>query len=179
MGRRADWENAKEQYPSHKNGTEHWESFFDVRPDVMWSIFGDIAKVYVATDDISRRVGRRPGVHNMSLDDLELITSPRYSMDPISVSLPELIGNRSRRSFAARVPCHHSMLQRYIEGVREPDRQALEALARAGRVGPAYFREWRWLFILEAMSSTYDKHPNLSIAAYKLLTKESRAALPG
>lgn len=176
MGRRANWERAKEKFPSHQKGVDHWEAFFDVRPGVMYSMLGDIAKVYTATDDASRRVGRRPGVM-MSLDDLERIISPRYAVEPLSESLPALIAGRSRRAFAARVPCHHSTLQRFIDGSLTPNRSQLEALARAGRVGPAYFAEWRLMFAMEALAAVYDKHPTMSIAAYKLLTKESDAAL--
>lgn len=176
MGRRANWEAAKERFPSHQKGTDHWEAFFDIQPGVMYSMLGDIAKVYMATDDTVRRVGRRPGVE-MSLEQLERIISPRYAIEPLSISLPALIAGRSRRAFALRVPCHHSTLQRFIDGSLVPTRSQLEALARAGRVGPAYFAEWRLLFAAEAMAAVYAKHPNMSIAAYKMLTGENHATV--
>lgn len=168
MGRRAAWEEAKEQYPSYKNTEEHWVRFFDEHPEVVFQILGDIAKVFVATDETTRKVGRRPGV-SMSLADLEKIISPSYSMDPVSVSLPELLGSRSQRAFAARVPIHRRTLQRFIAGTHVPTQAQLEAMARAGRVSPAYFREWRQLFVAEAMTKIFAANPNLSITAYKRL----------
>lgn len=172
MGRRAAWDEAKNAYPSWKNDEQHWVEFFDAQPDVMWQILGDIAKVYVATEG-ERRVGRRPGV-SMSLEDLQKIIEPSYSMDPITTSLPELIGGRSQRAFAARVPVHHSTLQRFIAGTHVATKEQLEAMAKAGRVGPAYFLEWRQMFVVQALTAVFAERPNLSIAAYKRLTAATR-----
>jgi hypothetical protein len=57
VGRRADWDNAKNSYPSYKLNEEHWVEFFDQQPEVMWAILGDIAKVYVATDGPAASAG--------------------------------------------------------------------------------------------------------------------------
>lgn len=46
-----DWEAAKVKYPSTTElDTDGWLAFFNARPDVAWSMIGDIAKAVKAKE---------------------------------------------------------------------------------------------------------------------------------
>jgi hypothetical protein len=165
----ADWDRAKELFPSTGYGVEQWVELFDKDPSVMYAILGDIAKVYVATNG-PRKTGRRPGV-NMSLDELEKIITPQYSLEPLSESLPALIGGQSLRSFASKVPVHHHQLRRLMRGDAPLTMSMLESLARAGRVGPAYFTEWRAMYLAQMLTDIATSRPNVSVRFYKQLAR--------
>lgn len=161
--RGSDWDRAKELFP--ERSTSEWVAKFDADPGIMWSILGDVAKAFKATEG-PRKTGRRPGV-SMSMQELQRITSPQYSMDDFSVSLPELIGSRSQRQFASRVPCHHSTLTRLMRGELPLTRAVLESLAKAGRVSPYYFKEYRAMYLSDMVTEVMMARPNMSITAIK------------
>ena len=168
--RSADWERAKTRYPSTTSMNEQdWLSFFDGRPDVLWGILGDVAKVVTATEAEKKRSGRRPGVTGMSLDDLDKLIRPRYCMEPFPAALRELIGKKSLRSFAAKVPCNHMTLIRLQRGEIPYTLPLLEAIAAAGKVHPAFFCEYRAMFVADLISQVLSERPNLSIRAVKQL----------
>jgi hypothetical protein len=165
----ADWDRAKELFPSTSYGEQQWVELFDKDPTVMYAILGDIAKVYVATNG-PRKTGRRPGV-NMSLDQLEKIITPQYSLEPLAESLPALIGEQSLRAFAAKVPVHHHQLRRLMRGEAPVTMPMLESLAKAGRVGPAYFVEWRGMYLAEMLTAIAASRPNVTVRFYKQLAR--------
>lgn len=168
---KADLGNAKRLYPSVFMDEADWVRVITNNPDIMWKIVGDI---YNAVKDEEnreagiRRVGRRPSREATSLDDVWATVFPtQFTMDPFPVALTKLIGDRSMRAFAAKVPVHHSTLVRLRNGVLEPDIQMLEAVAVAGKVSPHYFIEWRAMFVGQLITRVLLQQPNMGITALR------------
>lgn len=168
----ADLANA-EQFQSMKNGDAEWVAFFDERPDVLHAILGDI---YVATvyDERKRTTGkrldgRRVMPRDANLAALEEMITPRYSMEPFGLSVRELIGERSLRQFAGRVPMDHRELSRMMRGETKPSMYWLERIALSSRVTPHFFLEYRVQYIAAKLEAVFAARPNLSIGVVKRL----------
>lgn len=161
----ADLANAG-QFDSLKAGVEDWVERFDQRPDIMHAILGDIYRT-VRYKDEGRVDGRRAAVKDGSLDELNAMIAPRYSQEPFPVAVRELIGDRSLRQFAAKVPIDHRELSRFVRGEVSPSRFWLERIAKAGKVTPAFFVEWRTLYVTEVITAVFVERPNLSIGVVR------------
>jgi transcriptional regulator with XRE-family HTH domain len=97
----------------------------------------------------------------------------RYSMDPFPLAMEKLLAGRSQRAFAKKVPMHQMTLSRLMRGQYEPDLEMLERIAKAAKVTPAYFLEWRAEYISRVLSNVFRQRPNLSVAALQLLLEQS------
>lgn len=172
--RLADWDKAKELYPSVKNGVEEWVSFFDRRPDVLHQILGDI---YVVTtyDNRKRETGkrldgRRTMPRNANLNDLWEMITPQLSMEPFPQAFAALQGDRSLRAMAYKVGIDHRELSRLLRGKQELTLFVLEQIASKLRVTPSYFLEWRILYCTQVLAEVMRANPNLSIGVAKRLS---------
>lgn len=177
-GQGADFENARSQFPSVKHGVDEWVRFFDDRPEVMLQILGDIYRETKAEElraEGRAPTGRRPKSINGNLDDLHRMVTPQYSVDSFDVAVRELIGTRSLRAFAAKVPMNHHTLTRMMRGEVKLEMWRLEQIADAGKVNPGYFREYREMQLLEVIGRYFALRPNVSIT----LTKRIKADIAG
>lgn len=169
-GQGADFDNARSQFPSVKHGVDEWVRFFDDRPEVMLQILGDIyreTKAEEARESGNAPTGRRPKSINGNLDELHRMVTPQYSVDCFEVAVKELIGTRSLRAFAAKVPMNHHTLTRMMRGEVKLEMWRLEQIADAGKVQPGYFREYREMQLLEVIGRYFQQRPNVSIALTK------------
>lgn len=174
----ADWENARTQFPSVKAGEDEWVAFFDARPDVMWAILGDIyreTKAQELKEAGKAPTGRRPRAVNGNMDELMKMITPQYSVDPFGTAVLDLIGTRSLRAFAAKVPMNHHTLTRMMRGELKLEPWRLELIALAGKVNPEYFREYREFKLLDMVARYLSARPNASIALTKRIRSDIRA----
>lgn len=176
---KANFERAKELYPSVHMDDKEWLAVIDDNPDIMWKTFGDIYDVVKAEEDKERGIrsmGRRPARKGVSLDELfAVVLPPSYSNDPFPLALKNLIAARSQRQFAMKVPCNQSTLSRMLAGQMKPDLVMLERLAAAGKVHPAYFMEWRALYLGQVITQVFLLRPNMSIGTLRRF-RDGRAA---
>lgn len=174
-GSAADWENARRWFP--ERSTDEWVGLFDRAPHILHALLGDLyreTKAQIEREEGRARIGRRPKAIDGNLEELWGMITPRYSMEPFPEAIKDLMGTRSLRAFAARVPINHHTLTRFIRGEGKLDRYRLEAFAKAGRVHPAYFKEWREMFVLDAMAALLSAKPNLSIRVHKEIARGPR-----
>ena len=176
----ADWSGAKERYPLIDKAMDPdiWLRFFEDNPEQLHWLIRNLYAVLRPTVIEGRRGGPRPrsvGTWN----DINDVLSPKYSSDPFPVALKELMGKQSLAAFSVKVPCSKSVLFRLVtsrtqfgigRGGSNPGidpaatMERLGALARAGGMKPAYFVEWRALWLQEALTAALLKQPNLSIS---------------
>jgi hypothetical protein len=165
-------------YPSTVNATEKdWVDLFDERPDVMHSILGDIYAITKANQAVTRKPGRRPRHVNGNLDELYAMITPTYATVPFGEAVAELIGTQSIRQFSAKIPMHYWSLIRLMRGERqivnpydiEASMKTLEMIAKAGKVQPSYFVEYRTLYIMAVFRDVFAAKPNVSIGLMKRL----------
>lgn len=179
----ADWDRAKEQYPSTTKLTESdWVAYFDEQPDVMHAILGDIFVITKAHEATVKKSGRRPKFTNGSLDELWDMLTPTYSTAPFGEAVTELIGEQSIRGFSAKIPMHYWSLIRLMRGERKivqpqdiaGSMQTLEMIAKAGKVSPFYFAEYRSLYIFAMFEEVFAAKPNFTIGLTKRLVDIQR-----
>jgi transcriptional regulator with XRE-family HTH domain len=171
---KADLEKAKQLYPSTQMGEKEWIAFFDTPAGfaAMGAIIGDIFDEVKAEEEKEagvKRMGRRPS-RTASLTEVWATVFPApYSMDPFPETLAKLLNGRSQRAFAKRIPCNQSTLSRLLSGEWNPDITMLERIAEAARVSPAYFVEYRALFIGQVITKVLISSPNLGVTQMRLL----------
>jgi len=154
-----------------------WEEFFDENPDIQMRILGDIyrevkkveAKRAGTVVVVSRR--RRVGTTQRSLasdvgtlEELEVMLTPRVSMDPFPLAMKPLIDeNRGVRALARASKMSHSTILRMMAGQMPLEMFRLAQIAAGAGVAPAYFKEWREAYVLTVLARVLSAQPNLSV----------------
>lgn len=162
----AGWQRVLEDHPhgGHSSDPSFWEEYLGEHPDVLHRLLAD---VYQATYGVDRPP---------TLDELwDLVSTPEFSTKPFGEALMEALGGRSVRSLSVQIGIHPSALHRFITGereivsVRDPigSMRQLEVIARALRVHPAYFSEWRRLWVMSLLDAAFIRQPALSIGVWK------------
>jgi hypothetical protein len=186
MSGTADFERAKEMFPSTTKLDEHdWVAYFTEHPEVVHAILGDIYVITKADRATVKKSGRRPRHINGNMDELWEMITPRYSTAPFGEALTELMGDQSLRGFSRKIPMHYWSLARLMRGERQivnpydmdASMQLLEQIAKAGKVNPLYFAEYRQLYIFKMFSEVFSRQPNFTIGLSKrLLSIEAQSA---
>jgi len=160
------WKTFMSEHPlaEHSDSEDFWAKYLDENPDVLHRLLAD---VYQATYGAE---------HPPSLDDLwDLMSSPRFSAAPFGEAVMELLGGRSITWLAQQSGMAQPALSRLINGQRpivirndpKTSMQRIEAVARALRVHPSYFEEWRRLWIMSLLDSAFAGRPSLSIGVFR------------
>ena len=165
---KADFEKAKILYPSTQMGEKEWVAFFNTPAGfaAMGAIIGDMYDEVKAEEEKEagvKRMGRRPSRTASLAEVWETVFPAPYSMDPFPETLHKLLNGRSQRAFARKIPCNQSTLSRLLSGEWSPDITMLERIADAAKVSPAYFVEYRALFVGQLITTVLIKAPNLGI----------------
>jgi hypothetical protein len=152
---------------------------FSMDDSLAWRIVGDIVR-YVSSDEIPRG-GRKSSLRKVQDKDKNLdavwritgLVKPPPSTLPFPLAARELIGKRSLRDFARAAGFGtqggHRTLARYLSGEYALSMEALEAVAKAGRVDPSYFVEWRSMWVANELMHALLRDPRRSIAAVKVI----------
>lgn len=168
-----DLENARTQFK--ERSTDEWVELFDRAPHIMHAILGDIFRETHAEAEReagNARIGRRPKAIEGTMDELWAMVTPSYSSDSFAVAVRVLIEKApSLRAFAMRAKMNHPTLLRLISGEMKIDKYRLEQIAKAGKVSPAYFAEYREMVVIEAITTVMRRRPNVSVGAYRRLRK--------
>lgn len=161
-----DWQKLLD---GHRSGTEStepefWEQYLTENPDVLNRLLAD---VYQATYG-----SEKPP----TLDDLwEMMSVPRFSTLTFGDAVCDLLGDRSIRWLAGEVGIVHSQMSRYLNGSRpivslhdvRGSMRRIESVAKALRVHPSYFMEWRRLWVMSLIDSAFTAKPSLSIGMFR------------
>ena len=139
----------------------YWRKFFSDNPDALHKLLGDIYEIATAHSSENARAGRRTRTGAGSLDDLWQMLTLEASDLPFGEAFRKAAKDRSIRSIAPQVPCHFSHLASLVAGRRRlvdyndmrGSMQFIERVAKALRVRPAYFKEWRELYVLTAVQT--------------------------
>lgn len=184
QGGHADYDRARSSYPEiDKLAAQDWVEFFQANPDVFHRLLGEVYIITKTRDAVGKKSGRRSRYINGNLDELWSLLSPRYATVPFSAAVREIMGRESLRSFASRIPMHHHSLTRLMRGERQvvnngdpvSSMRLLERIARAGGVHPAFFAEWRTLYVTHAIGAVLQENPNVSISLMGMLADARRA----
>lgn len=168
---KANWDRAKQLYPSVEMGEKEWLAAFDKNEDIMWQIIGDVydaVKTEQEKEAGIRRMGRRPARMATSMEEVYATVFPvSYSNDPFPVAFEKLLSGRSQRAFAAKIPCNQGTISRLLSGQLTPDLVMMERIATAAKVGPHFFVEYRAQVIGSMVAKILTEQPHMGIRAMK------------
>ena len=180
---RADLEAAKRLYPACGMGIDEWVTFFKspaglgAMGKILYDIYDEVRSAEERNAGL-RRIGRRPGRSAVPLQEvMDVVLPTEFTNDALPVSLARLIGGRSQRQFALKVPITQSHLCRILSGERRPNLEQLERIANAAGVRPWFFPEWRALYISALMGEVMADSPHLSITALRAM-RDGRRGIP-
>ena len=171
---KADFQRAKTEYPSTGMGEKGWLAFFDTSEGThaMGRILGDIFDFVKAEEEREagvHRMGRRPR-RDGSLDEVYRTVFPQaYTMDPFREAMEKLLNGRSQRQFAPKIPMTQSMFSRLLRGDTIPDMATLEHIAKAAKVHPSFFVEWRAMYVSSVIGQVLVDRPNIGVKVYRTL----------
>lgn len=167
-----EWETAARGHADIEAATTptFWRDTLEREPEVLHRLLGDLWNAAQAAKGAPS--GR---VSLPTIDDVFQLVLPEYSNEPFPEALKAKLGKRSLRWLAQQTHVHHSHIHRWVTGQRpvvnlhDPlaSMQQLEGIAKALNVHPAYFAEWRRLWILLLLDDAFSFHPNLSIGVWK------------
>lgn len=104
--------------------------------------------------------------------DVHTVAFPQYSMLPFSEAIQPLL-KPSLRAVAERAGLEASYLSRLIRGQRPLEKYLIEQIARATRVAPGYFLEYRQLVVSRAVLDAMLEDPVASISAYQVVVRRT------
>ena len=170
----ADWAKALADHKVYAGSFDpsFWRTYLTENPDVLHHILADLHQV----------AGKN--VSSPTLDDLWELVAPKFSDKSFPEAFHDALGGRSVRQIASRVSLHHWTVVRYLNGERpvvsiqdpQGSMRRLELFAKALGVQPAYFAEWRRLWIMSLIDSALEIQPNVSVGIYrKLAGPEARS----
>lgn len=147
-----------------------WTQVLQDQPEVLHRLLGDLWRVAQQARPASPSTAAPASPEEI----FELIL-PRYSSAPFPQALTEALGDRSVRWLARQLNVHHSHVNRWITGQRpivnahdpEGGLAQIEAIAEALGIHPAYFAQWRRLWVLLLLDEAFERHPNLSIGVWR------------
>ena len=171
MGK-ADFERAKDLYPSTTMGEAQWLAYFDTPEGqhAVGRILGDIFDAVKAEEEKAggvHRMGRRPGRTGSLQEVYDTVFPQIYSSEPFPVALAKLLNGRSARQIAPRVPIHQTTMSKLLRGEMQPDLQLMERIAHALKVQPAHFVEYRAMFVGQLLTQIFTDRPNMGVAAFR------------
>lgn len=162
----SDWEKALAESKVYAGSFDptFWRTYLIEHPEVLHHILADLHQV-AGVDK-----GRPP-----NLDDLWELVAPTFSDQPFPQAFQNARGARSVRQIAGAVHLHHEQVRRYLDGrlpiIKVHDSigsmRRLELFAKALGVRPAYFMEWRRLWIMSVIDSALESRPNVSVSIYR------------
>jgi len=139
-----------------------------------------LGDIYVVTkyDDRKRETGqrldgRRTMPRNANLADLWKMITPQFSVDPFPVAFKELQGDRSIRAMGIKTGISDRRLSELLRGDyshMQLDLYVLDKIAVGCRINPAFFLEWRVLYVQQVLGEIMTERPNLSIGVMKRLS---------
>lgn len=150
-----------------------WGQVLEAEPGIVHDLIQDIVKIVQSRGDADR-IGRRPAARAVGFDDLwKTLVPERFSGEDFPEALRALLGAESAREFAKRVPTSEATMSRFLAGKRTPTLSMMEALAIAGGVTPAYFREWRTVRLAELLRDALMRDPRIASSYAKRMSLAS------
>jgi hypothetical protein len=153
-----------EQFPRAVQLDWH-EAFKDI--EVYGRLIRDISKI---DDDNPGRSGPRPALDRKTAEQrYKEMLRVDYSEYEFQDAFRILAQGRSIRSLAAKTGLDRNMVQKLLAGKREPDIQIMEQIAAAFKKRPAYFLEYRVMYVLGALEGRMLSAPEMTVDLYKKL----------
>jgi hypothetical protein len=161
-----NWQRLLDRQPhgQESEDPDFWETYLSENPDVLHRLLADIYQATYGSE--------KPP----TLDDLwELLATPRFSTEDFGRAVLDLLGDRSIRWLAQQVGVSHPQLSRYLNGSRpivsihdhQGSMRRIESVAKALRVHPSYFVEWRRLWVMSLIDSAFSAQPALSVGVFR------------
>lgn len=156
------------------NPTEReWRDLFVEVPGALGAVLQELFSA-VDADSAPRNGRSAPQRQNHTIDDVNDLLWPKFSTEPFAEAIRPLL-KPSLRAIADRAGISPGALSEMISGQRGLDAYRLEQVAKAARVSPAYFLEYRQIKVAEAVTRALAERPAAGISAYKAIANRAKA----
>ena len=150
-----------------------WAEVFRQDPALMGRIINDILKLDAAEPG---KPGKRPGLEQGDAEArLGTLFDTNYSELPFHQALKYVVGERSIRHVASKTGLNRNTVHRLLSGDQVPDEYEIEAIAKAFKIEPAYFAEYRLAYIIGFLFTRLENNPDATVLFYKRLRDTHKA----
>lgn len=170
-GRKVKWDERvdliRKEFPSVVN--LDWERLFAADPMIMGRLVNDILKVDLADRG---RPGKRPSIgQEVASDRFRQIQGEDYTSSPFPEAFRVLKESRgfSSRGLASRLEISHTAVNRLLHGTDQPTAVIMEKSAKIFKKEPAYFAEYRLLYVIGVLARKLEANPEATVGFYKKL----------
>jgi hypothetical protein len=134
-------------------------------------LFGRVLRDILKVDQtVPGRSGPRPVLNKAEATArLRQFMGVDYSELEFHESFRVLSNGKSIRNLAAMTGLDRNMVQKLLNGTREPDLYSIEVIATAFKKKPSYFKEYRIAYVLGALQSRMELSPEITVDLYKKL----------
>lgn len=150
-----------------------WQDLMSV-PGSLGAVLQEVFSSVDAEEQNRRRRIPRP-VERRTAQDVHTVAYPQYAVLPFSEAIQPLL-KPSLRAVAERAGLDPTYLSRLIRGQRPLEKYLIEQIARATRVSPGYFLEYRQLVVSRAVLDAMIEDPVSSISAYQVVVRRTSSA---
>lgn len=148
--------------PPGKVTERAWVAVFNARPDAMTNLLADFIKQVHATPG---KIGQRPMPKEDQVDLQSLIYGEENDL-PIHQALAKQVAV-SERMFCTQIHMSRTQYQRLLKGEYHPDVNEIRAIAKALKVPPAYFIEYRKAMAISAFINLVESNPGIATTLYR------------
>lgn len=172
MGR-ANWQAAYDRFPWLAGPVEGFLERMEANPDIVMGILRDMYDMIKTEEEKKQgivRMGRRPKrIPESEREFWATVLPPAFSDKPFPQALAWMMDELglTQRALASKVPTTQATVSRLASGQMVPDMAMMEAIARALRVGPWFFVEWRARYFASMVELILTDNPNLGVAMVK------------
>lgn len=146
-----------------------WDKAFHNDIELFGRVLRDILKV---DQTVPGRSGPRPVLNQAeALARLRQFQGVDFSELEFHEAFRSLTREASIRAIAHRTGLDRNMVHKLLTGSRQPDLYTMEAVAKAYKKAPSYFKEYRVAYVLAALRDRMELAPEITVDLYKKLSK--------
>lgn len=173
--RQRDWQATLERIEREVPGTKEidWVSLFRADPKILGDLVNDVIKINISEKG---RPGKRSAQNAEDIEeDLRKLTGEDYAVRAFPEALREAMGSRSIRQVAAQAHLDKMTVHRLLNGKgAPPTAEQIEWLAKAVKKDPAYFMEYRVLYVCSVMYQMMMTSSEAATIQFSRLKKAAR-----
>lgn len=173
--RQRDWQSTLDRIEREVPGTKEvdWISLFKADPKILGDLVNDVIKVNISEKG---RPGKRSAQSAEDIEeDLRKLTGEDYAVRAFPEALREAMGGRSIRHVATQAHLDKMTVHRLLNGKgAPPTAEQIEWLAKAVRKDPAFFLEYRILYVCSVMYQMMMTSSEAATIQFNRLKKATR-----
>jgi len=155
-------EKIAEKFPSVVN--LDWEQVFEDDPAILGRIINDMLRL----ESSQSRPGKRPALDpDVAAARFKKLFGEDYSSDLFPEALRKLKGDRSLRHVQANTNVDKMKISAFLKGEEKPTLEELVSIAKGLGKDPAYFMEYRNMYVISVLNEIMTNNPEMGITQFR------------